>query len=103
MFTFQSKISKKIGLAAITNYFIWTFLLLAAIFFSWIFLFVYRHLYAVIIQEAAIANLKSNLVISKVDRIKFDNIIKKFEQKKLPLSTISFDKLNNPFKSINKQ
>ena len=79
------------------NYFIWIFIIIALIFFSWIFLFVYRYLYAVIIQEVAIAALKSNLIVTKVNKTNFDDIIKSFEQKKTPLITIDFSKIKNPF------
>jgi hypothetical protein len=99
MFTSPSKNHRKTGILSIIVYLLWIFLILACIFFSWIFLFVYRHLYAVTVQEAAIISLKSDLVVTKVDRPKFDAIAKAFEQKKNPLFSINFEKLKNPFES----
>ena len=88
---------------AINSYFIWGFLILLLICFSYLFLFVYRYLYAVVIQEVAIISLKSNLIVTKVNRTKFDSVIKNFEDKKTPLINISFDKLKNPFESASQE
>lgn len=99
MFISQFKNHKKIGLLAITNYLVWGFLVLTIVFFSWLFLFIYRHIYAAIVQEIAIANLKSQLVVTKVNKTKFDDLIKKFEAKQTPSVTINFGGLKNPFKS----
>lgn len=84
---------------AITNYLVWGFLVLLAIFFSWLFLFVYKYLYTAVVQEIAIANLKSQLTITKVHRINFDDLIKKSETKQTPAVSINFGNLKNPFKS----
>ncbi|MFH1193802.1 MAG: hypothetical protein V1661_02305 [bacterium] len=97
MFIFPSKNRKQSGILSIIVYLLWAFLILACVFFSWIFLFVYRHLYAVTVQEAAIISLKSDLIVTKVDRPKFDAIVNAFEQKKTPLISINFEKLKNPF------
>lgn len=99
MSIFQFNHHNKPGILAIIDYLIWGFLLFLAIFFSWIFLFVYKHLYMIILQESAIIDLKSNLVITKVSKSKFDDVVKNFEQKHMPLVNINFDKLENPFAS----
>jgi len=98
MSIFPSKY-KKFGALALISYFLWGFLILILIFFSWIFLFVYQNLYTVLIQEAAIVSLKSDLLVAKVNRTKFDAIVNDFEQKKTPFISINFETIKNPFKT----
>lgn len=97
MSIFQLK--QKISATAIMRYSMLISGLLTAIFFSWLFLFIYKHIYFVIAQETAIINLRSQLVITKVHKTRFNNIIKKFETKQKPLATVNFKILKNPFKS----
>lgn len=99
MSIFPSKNRKKTRILSTIVYLLWVFLILTCIFFSWVFLFIYRHLYAVTVQEAAIISLKSDLVVAKVNRLKFDAIVQSFEAKKTPLVSINFEKLKNPFES----
>ncbi len=98
MSTFPFKNRGNVTLIAIINYFVWAFIVLAAVLFSWLFLFVYRNIYTVITQQMAIANLKTELVITKVHKTQFDNLVKKFEEKQMPSVVINFDGLSNPFK-----
>lgn len=99
MFIFPFKNHKNFGLLAITNYLIWGFIVLLLIFFSWLFLFVYKYLYTAVVQEIAIINLKSELTITKVHRVNFDELIKKSQAKQTPAVVINFAGLKNPFKS----
>lgn len=99
MSTFLFKNHKKFGLLAITNYLILVFIILLAVFFSWLFLFVYKYLYTAVVQEMAIVNLKSQLIITKVHRVNFEELLKKSEAKQAPSVTINFEGLKNPFKS----
>lgn len=99
MSIFPFKNHRKLGLLAITNYLVWGFLVLLTIFFSWLFLFVYKYLYTAVVQGIAIANLKSQLTITKVHRVNFDNLAKKSEAKQMPAVSINFGNLKNPFKS----
>lgn len=99
MFIFPFKNHKNFGLLAITNYLVWGFVISLAIFFSWLFLFVYKHLYSAVVQEMAIISLKSQLAITKVHRISFDELEKKFQAKQTPAISVNFDGLKNPFKS----
>ena len=87
----------------IITYFVWAFIILALVASSWLFLFIYRHIYFAIIQEVAIANLKSQLIITKVNKQEFDAVIKNLEIKQKPLSTINFKGLGNPFKTVAEQ
>ena len=99
MFIFPFKNHKKFGLLAITNYLLWGFAILLLFFFSWLFLFVYKYLYTAVVQEIAIINLKSELTITKVRRVNFDELIKKSQAKQTPAVSINFGDLKNPFKS----
>lgn len=81
------------------NYFIWGFIVGTLILFSWLFLFIYKHLYTIIIQEAAISSLRAELTITKVRKPQYEQLIKKFEEKKSPATIINFQALNNPFES----
>lgn len=83
----------------IISYFIWGFIVISLVVFSWLFLFVYKYLYFAIVQEVAIINLQSQLTITKVQKADFDNLLKKSEEKKNPTTTIIFDNIPNPFKS----
>lgn len=67
--------------------------------FSWLFLFIYKHLYTVIIQEAAISSLRAELTITKVRKPQYEQLLKKFEEKKSPAAVINFQTLHNPFAS----
>lgn len=99
MFIFPSKNPAKLGIIIIINYFIWGFVAGTFVVFSWLFLFIYNHLYAVIIQGAAISSLRAELTITKVRKPQYEQLIKKFEEKQSPLSTINFAALKNPFKA----
>ena len=97
MFTFRYKkipflISKNLG---------WLALGISLIIFAYVFLFVYKHVYFAIVQDIAISNLRSELVISKVNKPQFDQLIQSFNSKKNPASMIDFSKISNPFASIN--
>ncbi len=98
MFTFPFKNRGNITLITILNSFVWVFIILAAILFSWLFLFVYKNIYTVITQQMAIANLKTELIITKVRKTQFDNLVKKLEEKQMPSVVINFNGLANPFK-----
>ncbi|MBU1180119.1 hypothetical protein KJ885_04195 [Patescibacteria group bacterium] len=89
--------NRKLSLVRLIRYIFWVLILLALIFFSWLFLFIYKYLYFAIVQEAAIINLKSQLVITKVNKVQFDGIVKKYEEKQNPLTVINFKVLKNPF------
>lgn len=99
MFIFPFKNRENSGLLAITNYLIWGFIVLLAVFFSWLFLFIYKYLYTAVVQEIAIVNLKSQLTITKVHRAGFDELVKKSQAKQTPAIFIDFGSLKNPFKS----
>ncbi|PIR66709.1 MAG: hypothetical protein COU51_02410 [Parcubacteria group bacterium CG10_big_fil_rev_8_21_14_0_10_36_14] len=99
MFIFPSKKQSKFGIATILNYVVWTFLVLVLIFFSWLFLFIYRHIYAVVVEETAIVNLKSQLVITKVHKTQFLETLKRLEEKQSPVILLDFSKIKNPFKT----
>lgn len=98
MFIFPFKNHRQFGLLAITNYLVWGFVILLLIFFSWLFLFVYKYLYTAVVQEMAIINLKSQLAITKVRRVNFDELVKKSQTKQAPAVSINFENLKNPFK-----
>lgn len=98
MFTFPFKNRANITLIMIINYFVWAFIISAAILFSWLFLFVYKNIYTVVTQQMAIANLKTELTITKVHKTQFNNLVNKFEEKQMPSVVINFNGLANPFK-----
>ena len=102
MFIFPAKDHKKYGVLVTVSYFIWAFIIILLVIASWLFLFVYNHLYFALIQETAIANLKSELIITKVNKQEFDNLIKNSETKNAPLTTINFKGVKNPFKTPGK-
>lgn len=77
----------------------WGFLLALSVFLSWLFLFIYRHVYAAISQEAAISNLRSELAITKVQKIQYEGLAAKFSDKQSLQIIINFSSLQNPFKS----
>ncbi len=99
MSTFPIKNRGNITLITIINYFVWGFLVSTAILFSWLFLFVYRNIYTVVTEQMAISNLKTELIIAKVHKTQFDNLVKKFEEKQMPSTIINFGGLSNPFKA----
>jgi hypothetical protein len=97
MLIFPPENHKKFGILFIVNSFIWILIILALIAASWLFLFVYNHLYSAMVQKTAIINLRSQFIIAKVDKQGFDNLIKEIEAKRKPISTINFKNVGNPF------
>ena len=71
----------------------------AIVFFSWLFLFVYKQVYFAIVEETAIINLRSQLVITKVHKTQFDNLLKKYKEKQNPAIILNFKNIKNPFKT----
>ncbi|MFC1612576.1 hypothetical protein ACFL29_01870 [Patescibacteria group bacterium] len=97
---FTSRV-KKLSILSIIKYSIIALLIVILVVFSWLFLFIYKHLYFAIVQEVAIINLRSQLVITKVQKTEFNNLLQNFVEKQTPITTINFKALRNPFKSSN--
>jgi len=96
MSTFQFKKYPKL----IANTLSW--IILSAFFIAtiYIFLFIYKNIYFAIIQEIAIIDLKSELTITKVHKQKFEILYENYLKKENPKIIINFEKIKNPFKSI---
>jgi hypothetical protein len=97
MFILPNKNNKKNAALIVINAFLLAFILIAMIVFSWLFLFVYKYLYSAVVQETAILNLRSQLIVTKVHKTEYEAAVKQFEDKINPSTTIIFNNIANPF------
>lgn len=74
------------------------FLILSAVAgFGWLFLFSYDNIHAAFEQNAMSKKVSEHFIIAKVKKTSFEEIVKNFDAKQKPTSTINFNKVNNPF------
>lgn len=74
------------------------FVALAAAGTAWLFIFIYKYLYFAIINEMVILNIKSDLVISRVQKNRLEELERTSAAKNNPEIIVNFAGLRNPFR-----